>query len=235
MNIKITNIGIPLLDSIVNFLPISLMLTVIAISGLANAYNIIDGNNGLASMLAILTLSGLVVIAYNHSDHEIILLCLAMIGCLFGFFLINFPRGLIFMGDSGAYFTGFIVAIITVSLIQRNESISPWVGLLINALPVTETVFSGFRRKFILGNSPSLADNLHLHSLVFRKLVQSKKSFLLSVHSNPKTSFFIWLFSCLSIIPAVIFQVNTFMLIVTSIFFILLFIWLYKRLLKSST
>jgi UDP-N-acetylmuramyl pentapeptide phosphotransferase/UDP-N-acetylglucosamine-1-phosphate transferase len=234
MDVRILSLGLPFIDPVIQFMPFSFIITVFAITGLINSYNIIDGNNGLASMLAIITFMGIGIIAHKYSDELILFLCIVMASSLFGFFLINFPRGLIFLGDSGAYLIGFILSITTISLIQRHESISPFAGLLMNALPVTETIFSIYRRKYIRGKNPSHADQLHLHSLVYRRLITSKKRFIITIDANPKTSIYIWIFACFSIAPSVIFPENSPILIIALIIFISLFLYLYWRLVKGK-
>ncbi len=75
--------------------------TLIAITGLANAYNIIDGFNGLASMVAMITLLAIVYVAFKIGDFAILTLSLLMIRTIAGFYIWNYPHGPIFLGDGG--------------------------------------------------------------------------------------------------------------------------------------
>ena len=90
-----------------------------------------------------------------------------------GFLLWNWPRGLIFLGDGGAYFIGYLVAVLSFLLVARHRGVvTPWYPFLLFIYPVFETLFSIWRRKVVRGASPGLPDGLHLHQLVFRRLVR---------------------------------------------------------------
>ena len=65
---------------------------------------------------------------------------------MLGFFVWNFPAGLIFLGDGGAYFLGFYVAELAILLLHRNPAVSPMFPLLLCIYPVFETLFSIYRR-----------------------------------------------------------------------------------------
>ena len=90
-------------------------------------------------------------VAHLVGDSTLALLSLAVAGAVLGFFVWNFPAGLIFLGDGGAYFLGFVVAEIGILLLQRNPEVSPLCPLLIVIYPVFETVFSMYRRKWLQG------------------------------------------------------------------------------------
>ena len=66
---------------------------------------------------------------------------------MLGFFVWNFPAGLIFLGDGGAYFLGFYLAELAILLLHRNPEVSPMFPLLLCIYPVFETLFSIYRRK----------------------------------------------------------------------------------------
>jgi len=85
--------------------------------------------------------------------------------------LLNYPRGRIFLGDGGAYLVGLLLAELAVLLVHRNSEISPWFPLVLLAYPVWETLFSMYRRK-ARGQSTGHADALHLHTLVYRRVVR---------------------------------------------------------------
>jgi UDP-N-acetylmuramyl pentapeptide phosphotransferase/UDP-N-acetylglucosamine-1-phosphate transferase len=116
--------------------PMALIFTAFAVCGLSNAVNIIDGFNGLASGTVILMLLGLGFIAYSVGDLPLFQLSLIGVAAVFGFMVINFPLGKLFLGDGGAYFVGFYVAWLAVMLIARNPDVSPFAALLVLAYPV---------------------------------------------------------------------------------------------------
>ena len=182
--------GIPLLDMALAWLPLSVLFTVFAVAGLANAVNIIDGFNGLASGTVVIGLVALGFIALDSGDVELAELCFTVCAVTIGFFLVNFPFGKLFLGDGGAYLLGFLLAWLAVTLVHRNPDVSPWAALLACAYPVFETVFSIVRRLWCRRH-PGRPDNCHLHSLVkiaiasrlFRKFSAPMRNALVSPFS----------------------------------------------------
>jgi UDP-N-acetylmuramyl pentapeptide phosphotransferase/UDP-N-acetylglucosamine-1-phosphate transferase len=85
-----------------------------------------------------------------------------------GFFVLNFPKGLIFLGDTGSYFLGYAVGVLSIILAgAKNTLVSPWVPMVVMFYPVWETIFSAFRR-LKEGRSPFYPDKEHLHFLLFK-------------------------------------------------------------------
>jgi UDP-N-acetylmuramyl pentapeptide phosphotransferase/UDP-N-acetylglucosamine-1-phosphate transferase len=164
-------LGLPLVDRLLAWLPLAVALTAIAVAGVANAINIIDGFNGLAASTAIAMLAGTAFLGWRCDDPLVVELALLGIGSAIGFLLLNWPLGLLFMGDGGAYFLGFWCAETAVLLVCRNPQVSPWQVLAIHAYPVIEVLYSMFRKKVLRRMSPTLPDGLHLHMLVFRRCV----------------------------------------------------------------
>ena len=164
----IARVDIVGLDRIFAVTPFAVLFTAVAIGGIANAINLIDGVNGLASGTSIIILSGFAILAAEVGDRQILGISLILAGALGGFFLTNFPMGRIFLGDAGAYATGFMLAALAVALPARNPEITPLVGLLALSYPVTETLVSIHRRLVRAGTSPGQPDRLHLHSLIYR-------------------------------------------------------------------
>lgn len=145
-----------------------LVVTAVAVGGMANAVNIIDGVHGLASGTGIAVSLAFAVIAVRVEDPTLVAVSLALAASLAGFFALNFPRGRLFLGDAGAYATGGLLAAIAIALPARHVALSPLVGLLALAYPLIETLVSIVRRLGRRGASPGRADRLHLHSLVYR-------------------------------------------------------------------
>jgi UDP-N-acetylmuramyl pentapeptide phosphotransferase/UDP-N-acetylglucosamine-1-phosphate transferase len=167
-----------LLDLVLAWSFASIAFSAFAIGGTANAFNLIDGVNGLASGSCIIVLSGLALVAWRVGDVEVSLASVAVAAALAGFFFVNFPMGKLFLGDAGAYFAGFVVAALTIALVQRNEAVSPMLGLLALCYPVTETVVSIQRRIVRQGSHPGQPDRLHLHSLIYRSRAKRMAQFL---------------------------------------------------------
>ena len=114
---------------------------------------------------------GLGAIAWAHGDLFVVTLAALCAGAACGFFLLNYPAGKLFLGDGGAYFLGFWVGEIAVLLLTRNAGVNSWQVLGVVAYPIIEVLFSIYRRRFIQNVSPGAPDALHLHTLVFRRIV----------------------------------------------------------------
>ncbi len=166
----ITGLDIPLIDPMLHYTLVSVAFTAFAVGGLANAVNIIDGFNGLASGFVVIALLGICTLALVVGDLDLALALLVIAAAVVGFWLINWPWGKIFLGDGGSYFGGFSLAWASVLLIERNHSVSAFTPLLICIHPVTEVLFSIYRRR-MTRVSPGAPDRLHLHTLVMRRVV----------------------------------------------------------------
>ena len=233
---KVIRVDLPFLDNLLSILPVSLFFTAFAFSGVAHAFNIIDGFNGLASGVAMLVFLGYAYLSFLHQDFFLLYLSLVLIFSTFAFFLWNYPFGLIFLGDGGAYFLGFMAASTGALLVYKYPDISPWFPLLLVIYPVWETLFSMYRRKFLRGQSPFLPDSIHFHTLLYKRLVK----FLFGPELPPEkrnalTSPFLWIMELFCLIPALLFWRYTLPLILSSLAFIIFYIWLYFRIVRFQT
>ena len=238
LKISITSIDIPGIDYLLGITIISSCFTVLAITGLANAYNIIDGFNGLASMVAIVTLLAIAYVGLKVADLTIVSMALVLVGAIAGFFIWNYPRGLIFLGDGGAYLIGFYIAILSILLVQRHHEVSPWFALLINAYPIFETLFTIWRRKVHQGKNPGLPDGAHFHSIIYRRIIrwaEVSNENNTSFSRNARTSPYLWLLSTLAIFPAVLWWNYTWVLEGFALIFCITYVWLYRALVKFKT
>jgi hypothetical protein len=113
---------------------------------------------------------GYALIAWQVGDTTLASVALILGACVWGFFWVNWPFGKLFLGDGGSYFIGFALAWVAVLLIERNPGVSPFAALTICVHPVTEVLFSIFRRK-VRKDHPGMPDRLHFHSLVKRRYV----------------------------------------------------------------
>ncbi|WP_027866659.1 glycosyltransferase family 4 protein [Massilia alkalitolerans] len=215
-----------------------LPLTVLAVAGIANAVNIIDGFNGLASMVSICMLLSLAYVALQVGDMVVLVTALIVAGATAGFLIWNYPVGLIFLGDGGAYFIGFMLGELALLLVMRNPGVSTWYAALLLIYPAFETIFSAYRRMFVRGKSPALPDGIHLHSLIFRRIVQwtvGPREARALMKRNARTSPYLWLFSLMAVIPATVFWKNTSVLIFFSLLFIISYLWLYVRIVRFKS
>lgn len=239
MNGWVMSIQVPGFDWILSIGIISILFTIICITGLANAYNIIDGFNGLASMVGMISLLAIGYVAFKVNDPTLSSSCLIVIGAIGGFFIWNYPKGLIFLGDGGAYLIGFLIAAFSILLVLRNPIVSPWFALLVNAYPIFETLFTIWRRKVHQGKNPGLPDGAHFHSLIYRRLIRwaevHEVKNTASYKKNAKTSPYLWLLSSLATFPAIIWWQTTWILQCFALLFCISYIWIYNAMVKFKT
>jgi UDP-N-acetylmuramyl pentapeptide phosphotransferase/UDP-N-acetylglucosamine-1-phosphate transferase len=231
----ITRTDLPGLDWLVAFAPFAAVLTVFAVVGVANSINLIDGFNGLASTCVAIMLLGLAAVAWRVGDPLVLSLALAGVGAVLGFLVWNFPRGLVFLGDGGAYFLGFYLAELALLLLARNPAVSPLFPLLLVVYPVFETVFSMYRRKVLKGRPIGQPDGAHLHSLIFRRFLRSDFAKLDAderTRRNSMTSPYLWLLSLMSVGPAVWFWDSSAWLLAGVVLFGCSYLALYWRIVR---
>jgi UDP-N-acetylmuramyl pentapeptide phosphotransferase/UDP-N-acetylglucosamine-1-phosphate transferase len=237
----VRSIGIPFIDIWLSIPLISIGFTIIAVCGLANAYNLIDGFNGLASMVSIITLLAISYVSFRIGDISLLIAALALIGANAGFFIWNYPKGFIFLGDGGAYLIGYWVAALSVLLVFRNPNVSPWFALLVNIYPIFETLFTMWRRRVHQGKSPGMPDGAHFHTLIYRRIVRWATALQGSsitnhgITANSKTSPYLWMLSSVGILPAVLWWGNTKVLQVCTLIFCLTYLWIYQAIVKFQT
>ena len=171
LDARITELDVPGLDSALMIPAVSFAFTVFAVTGVAHSINIVDGLNGLAGVVGLLAALGLAIVAAIVGDSLVFPAACALAASIGGFLLVNYPRGRIFLGDGGAYLVGLLLGELSVLLVHRNSEVSSWFPLVLLAYPIWETIFSMYRRK-ARGQSTGHADALHLHSLVYRRVVR---------------------------------------------------------------
>jgi len=142
---------------------LALPVTVLWIVGITNAFNLIDGLDGLATGIGLVALVSTLAVAVNLGNAEVALVCCALAGALLGFLRYNFRPARIFLGDSGSLFVGFMVAVLSVHGSTKSATVALTAApLLLLALPILDTSLSIVRRwlrcKPVFG-----ADEHHLH------------------------------------------------------------------------
>ncbi len=142
--------------------PISFILTFGWILGVTNAYNLIDGLDGLCGTLsftAVVTLG----ILYSLSNNMEAGICFILAGAIFGFLCFNWPPAKLFMGDDGSQFLGFIIAVIPLytssDIFEYNKLL---IMLILTSFPVFDTIAAIWRR--LRDKRPIMSpDKSHLH------------------------------------------------------------------------
>lgn len=235
MSVAPQRLGLPTFDVALTAVPwLGLALAFLAVTGLPHAFNIIDGYNGLAGMVALVACLALTYVALQVGDRQLagILLCLA--GATGGFLVWNYPRGMLFAGDGGAYLWGVVIAVASLLLVHRHELVSPWFPVLLLIYPIWETLFSIYR-KLMRGTSPSVADALHFHQLIYRRIVHgvfhddASRRILMR---NNRTSPYLWAFTMLTVVPALLFWRNTEVLMAFCALFVLTYVAAYLMIIR---
>lgn len=235
----IVRTSIPGIDLLVAMTPFSIALTIFVVAGVANAVNIIDGFNGLASMCVLMMVLALAYVAFQVDNNFVFAAALITAGAILGFFVWNFPAGMIFLGDGGAYLLGFLLADLSILLVHENPKVSPIFPLLLCAYPIFETIFTMYRRKVVRGVATSEPDGIHLHTLIYRRLIRWT---LMEDHErrrltrrNSMTSPYLWLLCLTSVIPSVLWWDSTAILSWFLLAFVVAYVWLYARIVRFKT
>ena len=235
LSISIPRLGIPLLDMWWAAHPwLGIALAIVAVAGLPHAFNLIDGYNGLAGLVAVICCFALAYVALLVGDRQIAAVVLVVAGATAGFLVWNYPHGLIFAGDGGAYLWGAVIALASILLVQRHEQVSPWFPMLLLVYPVLETLFSIYR-KAARGQSPGVADVLHFHQLIYRRIVrevfdddESRRMLM----RNNRTSPYLWGFAMLTVVPAALFWDRTLPLIAFTLLASVTYVWAYVSIVR---
>ena len=235
LDLGVYRTGFPFVDGWMRAMPYAAILfAALAIGGLPHAFNIIDGYNGLAGTVAVLVCLAISHVSLQVGDRQLAAMVICLVGATLGFLMWNYPRGKIFAGDGGAYVWGIVIAVACVTLVKRHPAVSPWFPMLLLIYPVWETLFSIYR-KLARGQSPGMADALHFHQLIFRRIVRvafedNEARQLLS--RNNRTSPYLWMFAAMSVVPAVLFWNNTIMLMLFCLLFVATYVWAYLMIVR---
>ncbi|HET6229098.1 MAG TPA: MraY family glycosyltransferase [Longimicrobiaceae bacterium] len=142
---------------------LSLPLTVLWIVGVTNAFNLMDGLDGLATGIAIVALTASAAVALAMGADGLLLPSVALLGALLGFLRYNFNPARIFLGDSGSLFVGYMLAVHSVhSSMKSATAVLVIVPLFTLALPLLDTLLAILRR-WLRGVPLSSADRRHIH------------------------------------------------------------------------
>ncbi len=234
LDARIVELGVPGLDAMLLFPVFSFAFTVFAVTGVGHAMNVIDGLNGLSGVTALIAALGLAVVGWAVGDRMVSYTALFFAATVAGFLSFNYPRGRIFLGDGGAYLIGLVLAELSVMLVQRNPTVSPWFPLVLLAYPIWETLFSMYRRR-THRRSTGHADALHLHSLVYRRIVKSAVCNCGGRHCwarNALASRLMWTLPALCWVPAVAFWDHTHLLQLSALAFATLYVLAYRRIVR---
>jgi len=161
--LEVDQITIPFIHVVVNFGVFSVFVTVAWIVALMNLINLIDGLDGLAGGVGLMLMCLLAYLAYQGNVAFSLLLSLGMVGAILGFLCHNFPPAKIYMGDSGAYLIGYVIAAISLLNSEKGTVLAAMIApMLALALPICDVAFAIIRRA-LKGLPLFRPDRGHIH------------------------------------------------------------------------
>ena len=144
---------------------LSFLATIFWILAITNAVNLIDGLDGLASGVSIISLTTMGLVAYfflGTTNVYLPITIFVLVFAIVGFFPYNFPPAIIYLGDTGALFFGFMISVLSLQGLKIETAVAVVTPMLILGVPLTDTVVAMIRRK-LNGGSMVEADRMHLH------------------------------------------------------------------------
>lgn len=156
------------------------VVTVIWITAITNAVNLIDGLDGLSCGVSTISAATLLLtLLRTDTDINVICMIAILVGACMGFLPFNFNPARIFMGDTGAMFLGYTLGVLSIQgCFKLNGIVSFWVPILIFALPLADTAFA-FLRRILTGKSPFHPDRGHLHHKLIDKGFDQKHAVMI--------------------------------------------------------
>ena len=220
--IHINRTGLEFLDNLVAIDIFSLMFICLCFLFIINGSNLIDGFNGLLGIHSLIIFIVLFAINLINENNDLIFILFYVSLSILIFLKFNFPKAQIFLGDSGAYLIGILIAISVIKTSNLNPSISPFFYCILLFYLFFEVFLSFFRKLFVVRQSALLPDNQHIHMLLYKLLLKKNKT---KLNSNYTVSICINSIYLLLIIPGIIFMNNG--LFCRYYFFLLLIVYIY--------
>ncbi len=160
----------------------SLFVTVFWVVLLINAINLIDGLDGLAAGICLFVAVILLTLCLNSNKPALVIGLSALAGSCLGFLRYNFNPASIFMGDSGSYFLGYILAALTIQgAIKSHATVALLIPIIALGVPLLDTLLAPIRR-FILGKKLFRPDNSHIHHVLL-KLGYSQRRVVMMIYA----------------------------------------------------
>lgn len=160
--------------SYLDYLP-SILLSMVTIIFIINAFNIIDGINMLAGGIGVLLFISFGIWFYMYGFYDYSILSAAMVGAIVAFLRYNYTPAQIFMGDSGSLSIGLLASVLAIQFIEKNEIVlhsgstmgikivsSPAMAIAVLIIPIYDTL-RAFTLRILRRKSPFHADRIHIH------------------------------------------------------------------------
>jgi len=176
LGVKIDTIFNPFGPTI-NLGMLSYPITVLWIVGISNAVNFIDGVDGLAGSVITVNAITLAIIATAITPAQPITALIGFIlaGSMLAFLTFNFNPAKIFMGDSGALFSGFLLATLSIAGVMKGATLAILLPFMVLVVPIVDITYSSMRR-IMKGSSPFVADAEHIHHKLLKAGFSQKKT-----------------------------------------------------------
>ncbi|MBZ2174930.1 undecaprenyl/decaprenyl-phosphate alpha-N-acetylglucosaminyl 1-phosphate transferase [Schnuerera sp. xch1] len=157
----------------------SIPLTIFWVVGITNTLNLIDGLDGLAAGVTMISSLSFLFVANRFNYLPIMIMSAIVAGSCLGFLPYNFKPAKIFMGDTGALFLGFILAALSIEGVMKSvATIAVIVPIIILGVPIFDTTFAIFRR-LLNGKSIAEADKGHLHHRLLQRGFSQRNTVLI--------------------------------------------------------
>ncbi|NVM04134.1 MAG: undecaprenyl/decaprenyl-phosphate alpha-N-acetylglucosaminyl 1-phosphate transferase, partial [Candidatus Helarchaeota archaeon] len=154
----------------------SIPVTILWITGITNAFNLIDGLDGLVAGVGVIVSITFIAIAHKLGDFSAIILSFLLLGTTLAFLRYNFNPAKVFMGDVGSQFIGFIIACISIdSFFRFPNSPAVFIPIIVLGVPIIDTVLS-FARRIVAGVHPFRGDKKHIHHYLLNMKIGYKKT-----------------------------------------------------------
>ena len=190
-----------------------------------NGANLIDGYNGLLGIHSSIIILNLCLLNFFHGNNDLAQLLFFSLIVIIFFLMLNFPKGKIFLGDSGSYLIGALIAVSVVKTSIAIPEISPFYFCIILFYLFFEVFFSFFRKLLKEKKSPIHPDEKHLHMLLYKFLLKKNRD---KAKSNYQVSIIINLFYLMLIIPSILMMKNGMFCKYYSIVFFIFYFFSYK-------
>lgn len=160
---------------------VAIPFTILWIVGVTNAINLIDGLDGLAAGVSGIAIGTIAFMAFLMGNVIVALISLLLLGSIIGFLYFNFHPAKIFMGDSGALFLGFSLALLSLLGFKQVAIVSFLTPLILIGVPLSDTMFAIVRRW--MQKKPIFSpDKGHLHHCL-RELGFSHRQTVLIIYA----------------------------------------------------
>ena len=229
--IYIENVGFEFLNKLLETDIFAFFFICLCFLFIINGSNLIDGFNGLLGLHTLIIFLVLFVINFINGNIYLVDILFFNIVLSIIFLIFNFPKAQIFLGDSGAYLLGSLIAVSVIKTSILIPEISPFFFCMLLFYLFFEVFFSFFRKILVARQSPLFPDNKHLHMSLYKLLLKSKKipekaNYLVSIYINS-----VYLFM---IAPGFIFIENNFFCKYYFIFLTIFYVFVYNFLNRKT-